>query len=92
MSETDAQKQSKDSTVQDTGSTPPTQSAQLMTTDPSLAFESQAQWLAHLARHEGWKKYAQERCKELEQDESFLWLGLRHRIKELLDEKTSKPV
>lgn len=59
---------------------------------PKEAFERQAQWLAYLAKHEGWKKYAQERCKELEQDESFLWVGLRNRIKELLDDETSKPV
>ncbi len=54
-----------------------------------LCREETAQWIAEMAQHEGFLKYAQERCKELEKDESGLFVGLRHRVKEIMDARKS---
>ena len=48
-------------------------------------FEETAQWIAKLAMTKGWLDYARGRCKELEKDESGLYVGLGNRIKEIID-------
>ena len=48
--------------------------------------EEAAQWIATMAMTEGWIDYARARCKQLETDESKLFVGLGKRIKEIIDD------
>ena len=55
--------------------------------DFSQAFERQVEHLARMVIQAGWVPYAKQRAKELEEDESGLWVGItekvRKRVKEL---------
>jgi hypothetical protein len=49
-------------------------------------FEETAQWIAKMGMTKGWLDYARGRCKELEEHESGLYLGLRKRVREIIED------
>jgi hypothetical protein len=56
--------------------------------DFAQAYDRQVEHLAQMVLQAGWVHYAKQRAKELEEDESGLWVGItekiRERVKELL--------
>ena len=56
--------------------------------DFSQVYEKQVEHLAQMVLRAGWVPYAKRRAKELEEDESGLWVGITEKIRERVKELT----
>jgi flavin-dependent dehydrogenase len=54
--------------------------------DLTRAFDQQVEHLAQMVIRAGWVPYAKQRAKELEEDESGLWVGITEKIRERVEE------
>jgi hypothetical protein len=54
--------------------------------DLTRAFDQQVEHLAQMVMRAGWVPYAKQRAKELEEDESGLWVGITEKIRERVKE------
>ena len=54
--------------------------------DFSRAYDRQVEHLAQMVLQAGWVHYAKQRAKELEDDESGLWVGITEKIRERVKE------
>ena len=54
--------------------------------DFSRAYDRQVEHLAQMVLRAGWILYAKQRAKELEEDESGLWVGITEKIRERVKE------
>jgi len=54
--------------------------------DFAQAYDRQVEHLAQMVLQAGWVHYAKQRAKELEDDESGLWVGISEKIRERVKE------
>jgi len=54
--------------------------------DFAQAYDRQVEHLAQMVLQAGWVPYAKQRAKELENDESGLWVGIIEKIRERVKE------
>ena len=54
--------------------------------DLTRAYDQQVEHLARMVIQAGWVPYAKQRAKELEEDESGLWVGITEKIRERVKE------
>jgi hypothetical protein len=54
--------------------------------DLTQAYDQQVEHLAQMVIQAGWVPYAKQRAKELEEDESGLWVGITEKIRERVKE------
>jgi len=54
--------------------------------DFAQAYDKQVEHLAQMVLRAGWVPYAKQRAKELEEDESGLWVGITEKIRERVKE------
>lgn len=54
--------------------------------DLTQAFDRQVEHIAQMVIRAGWVPYAKQRAKELEEDESGLWVGITEKIRERVKE------
>jgi flavin-dependent dehydrogenase len=54
--------------------------------DFAQAYDRQVEHLAQMVLQAGWVLYAKQRAKELEDDESGLWVGITEKIRERVKE------
>jgi len=54
--------------------------------DFAQAYDRQVEHLAQMVLQAGWVPYAKQRVKELEEDESDLWVGITEKIRERVKE------
>ena len=54
--------------------------------DFAQAYDRQVEHLAQMVLQAGWVPYAKQRVKELEDDESGLWVGITEKIRERVKE------
>jgi hypothetical protein len=54
--------------------------------DFAQAYARQVEHLAQMVLRAGWVPYAKQRAKELEEDESGLWVGITEKIRERVKE------
>jgi hypothetical protein len=54
--------------------------------DLTRAYDQQVEHLAKMVIQAGWVPYAKQRAKELEEDESGLWVGITEKIRERVKE------
>ena len=54
--------------------------------DLTRAFDQQVEHIAQMVLRSGWIPYAKQRAKELEEDESGLWVGITEKIRERVKE------
>jgi hypothetical protein len=54
--------------------------------DFAQAYDRQVEHLAQMVLQAGWVPYAKQRTKELEDDESGLWVGITEKIRERVKE------
>ena len=54
--------------------------------DLTQAFDKQVEHLAQMVVRAGWVPYAKQRAKELEEDESGLWVGITEKVRERVKE------
>jgi hypothetical protein len=54
--------------------------------DLTRAYDQQVEHLSKMVIQAGWVSYAKQRAKELEEDESGLWVGITEKIRERVKE------